>query len=177
MFTQKVLFTKEECNKILSQIEKFEKAQVINNDGIGRYDKDFRKTKISYLNSDKVKDVILSKLSSLDNTIISLPKKINILKYNVGDFFKKHQDRSKDGFHLERKKTLIIQLSDESYKGGILKVFQNTSIPYTSCSTEIGNTIIFDSGYYHEVTPMLEGERHALVGWFEESNLKQNSNI
>ena len=28
---------------------------------------------------------------------------------------------------------------------------------------------------YHEVTPMLEGERYALVGWFEESNLKQNS--
>ena len=174
MFKQKVLFTKEECREILNEIEEVKQAKVVSERGASGYGKSFRKSKISHFNSDKVKDIILPKISSIDSTIISLPKIINIVKYNKGDYFKIHADSS-DGVHEKRLKTLIIQLSDNTYNGCILKVYKNTTNHI--CSSEIGNTIIFDSTCKHEVTPMLKGERYALVCWLEKNNLHYKQTI
>ena len=173
MFRQEVLFTKEECIEILNQIEEVKSAQIISTDGTSRYDKSFRKSKVSHSNSDKVKDIILPKISYLYSPIISLPKSLNIVKYTKGDYFKKHQDRlNKNSYSKsERIKTIVIQLSEETYDGGILKVWQNDDVPHI-ISTELGNITIFDSIYYHEVTTILKGERYALVCWLHQDNLK-----
>lgn len=173
MFKQKVLFTKEECREILNQIEELSSAESIGPDGTFEVDP-FRKSKISYFNSDKVKDIILPKIFSLDSTIISLPKIINIVKYDKGDYFKKHHDKD-DGHLMNRIKTIIIQLSDNTYEGCILKVYE-TNISHI-CSSEIGNTMIFDSSHIHEVTPMLKGERYALVCWTEKDNMDYKETI
>ena len=175
MFKQQVLFTKEECKEIINQIEEVKQAQVVNKRGTSDgYVTSFRQSKISYFNSDKVKDIILPKIFSLDSTIISLPKIINIVKYNKGDYFKMHRDSS-DGVYETRLKTIIIQLSDNTYDGCILKVYENHT--HHICSSEIGNTIIFDSTHKHEVTPMLKGERYALVCWLEKNNLHYKQTI
>ena len=175
MFRQEVLFTKEECREILNQIQELNSAQTIGRDGAPEYGS-FRKSKISFFNSDMVKDIILPKISSLDSNIISLPKTVNIVKYNKGDYFKKHSDiLSNDGIQ-KRLKTIIIQLSDNTYDGCILKVYENHTTNHI-CSSEIGNTIIFDSTCKHEVTPMLKGERYALVCWLEKNNLHYKQTI
>ena len=178
MFRQEVLFTKEECREILNQIQELNSLvlawdRTIGRDGASEYNS-FRKSKISFFNSDMVKDIILPKISSLDSTIISLPKIINIVKYNKGDYFKIHRDSS-DGVYETRLKTIIIQLSDNTYDGCILKVYENHT--HHICSSEIGNTIIFDSTHKHEITPMLKGERYALVCWLEKNNLHYKQTI
>ena len=45
--------------------------------------------------------------------------------------------------------------------------------PYITASKKIGNTIIFDSGLYHEVTTLEVGTRYVLVCWLEPNNLKK----
>ena len=175
MFRQEVLFTKEECREILNQIQELNSAQTIGRDGAPEYGS-FRKSKISFFNSDMVKDIILPKISSLDSNIISLPKTVNIVKYNKGDYFKKHSDiLSNDGIQ-KRLKTIIIQLSDNTYDGCILKVYENHTTNHI-CSSEIGNTIIFDSTHKHEITPMLKGERYALVCWIVKDNMNHKQTI
>ena len=175
MFRQEVLFTKEECNEIRMSTSNYSGAKVRGNYHTTEQDsKSARKSKVSFFNSDMVKDIILPKISSLDSTIISLPKIINIVKYNKGDYFKIHRDSS-DGVYETRLKTIIIQLSDNTYDGCILKVYENHTNHI--CSSEIGNTIIFDSTHKHEVTPMLKGERYALVCWLEKNNLHYKQTI
>ena len=175
MFIQKVLFTKEECNQIINQMEEISDAKIIRGSD-EKIDKSFRSSKISNFISDKVKDIILAKVSSLDTTITSLPELVNIVSYTKGDFFSRHQD-SYGKVTQKRKKTLIIQLSDETYKGGILKVWPNESdIPHI-VSTEVGNAVIFDSNYFHELEPMLEGHRYAMVCWFQKNNLTNSYTI
>ena len=175
MFRQEVLFTKEECNEIRMSTSNYSGAKVRRNYNTTEHGSKYvRKSKVSHFNSDMVKDIILPKISSLDSTIISLPKIINIVKYNKGDYFKIHRDNS-DGVYETRLKTIIIQLSDNTYDGCILKVYENHT--HHICSSEIGNTIIFDSTHKHEITPMLKGERYALVCWLEKNNLHYKQTI
>jgi len=175
MFRQEVLFTKEECNEIRMSTSNYSEAKVRRNYNTTEHGSKYtRKSKVSHFNSDIVKDIILPKISSLDSTIISLPKIINIVKYNKGDYFKIHTDSS-DGVYETRLKTIIIQLSDNTYDGCILKVYENHTNHI--CSSEIGNTIIFDSTHKHEVTPMLKGERYALVCWIVKDNMNHKQTI
>jgi predicted 2-oxoglutarate/Fe(II)-dependent dioxygenase YbiX len=180
MFRQEVLFTKEECREILNQIQELNSLvlawdRTIGREGASEYNS-FRKSKISFFNSDMVKDIILPKISSLDSNIISLPKEVNIVKYNKGDYFKKHSDVSSNDGIQKRLKTIIIQLSDNTYDGCILKVYENHTTNHI-CSSEIGNTIIFDSAHKHEITPMLKGERYALVCWIGKDNMNHKQTI
>lgn len=176
MFKQTVLFTKEECNEIRMSTSNYSEAKVRGNYHTTEQDsKSTRKSKVSFFNSDIVKDIILPKISSLDSNIISLPETVNIVKYNKGDYFKIHSDASSDVGSQKRLKTIIIQLSDNTYDGCILKVYENHTNHI--CSSEIGNTIIFDSTHKHEVTPMLKGERYALVCWIVKDNMNHKQTI
>jgi predicted 2-oxoglutarate/Fe(II)-dependent dioxygenase YbiX len=181
MFKETVLFTKEECNEIRMSTSNYSGAldggtyYVTDERGKKIWNVSSRKSKVAFFNSDIVKDIILSKISSLDSSITSLPKTVNIVKYNKGDYFEAHSDISSDVGSKKRLKTIIIQLSDNTYDGCILKVYENHTNHI--CSSEIGNTVIFDSIYKHEVTPMLKGERYALVCWIGRDNVKQKQTI
>ena len=169
MFIQKVLFTKKECLEILSKKGEFKNSKIKLENEIPKSNIKYRNSKTSNINSNKVKDIILDKLSLIDNTIKSLPDNIDITRYDEGDFFIKHQDSSSD--YPNRLKTLVIQLSNENYTGGILKVWENNNVPHIS-STEIGNVIIFNFDYYHEVTKLVKGTRYVLVCWLTNDNFK-----
>ena len=71
-------------------------------------------------------------------------------------------------------KKIIVDFDDavfENYTGGILKVWENNNVPHISW-TEIGNVIIFNSDYYHEVTKLVKGTRYVLVCWLTNDNFK-----
>ena len=163
-----ILFTNEECKSILSLATKWRDSlasPAYANLYSSKKD-NVRKSSESKPNRNKVREIVLDKLSKYD--IISIPDNPKILKYEKGCFFVKHRDRGGDWRSI-RKKTLIIQLSKEShYEGGELVIND------VKCSKSIGNTIIMDSGDIHEVKEITDGTRYALIMWLENKHLKQN---
>lgn len=74
-----------------------------------------------------------------------------------------HVDCNPNG--LQRKLTVIVQLSDESqYEGGDV-VIQNNTPTGAILSKKQGIVQMFPSYTLHQVTPVTKGIRHSLVGW------------
>lgn len=83
-----------------------------------------------------------------------------IKKYSEGDYVTEHVDQFYGTAGIERKLTMLIQLSDESeYTGGDLHVIRST------VSRGIGSLTILPSFYLHEVKPIISGERWSLNCW------------
>jgi predicted 2-oxoglutarate/Fe(II)-dependent dioxygenase YbiX len=104
---------------------------------------------------------ILDECNLLFKFDINRIEDIHFLKYNVGDYYKKHHDllMEMDG---SRKLTISIQLSDSSeYKGGDL-ILHTGDIP---CDTTVvkGNGTVFVATIVHEITKITSGQRYALV--------------
>jgi PKHD-type hydroxylase len=76
------------------------------------------------------------------------------------DHFRPHQDAG--GAHCRRKLTYVVQLSDgDSYVGGDLLIKDGGIVGPRAQ----GTLIIFPSSLFHVVSPVIQGVRHALVGW------------
>lgn len=167
MITQKVIFTKKECQHILEQASSWVKNVGYLETGFKEANYD-RVNEESYINSDNIKDMFVEKLSEFN--IIDIPKEFKILKYSKGGYFGKHKD---SGWNFpDRKLTIIIQLSDySSYKGGTMVVDD------TVFEKEIGNTIVFDANSYHELKFVEEGERYVAVLWLGSEHLSKISII
>jgi len=76
------------------------------------------------------------------------------------DHFRPHQDAG--GAHCRRKLTYVVQLSDgDAYTGGDLLIKDGGIV----APREQGTLIVFPSTLFHVVSPVIQGVRHALVGW------------
>lgn len=83
-----------------------------------------------------------------------------IKMYSEGDYVTEHVDQFYGTMGIERKLTMLIQLSDESeYCGGDLNVIR------APMSKSIGSLTIFPAFYLHEVKPITSGERWSLNCW------------
>ena len=60
--------------------------------------------------------------------------------------------------------------SPEDYEGGILSIDLQGSI--AQFKGEAGEMIVYPSGYHHEVSPVISGERMVIVGWIS-SHIKE----
>ena len=72
-----------------------------------------------------------------------------------------------------RKISITVQLSDPAdYVGGDFKFTKD--LEFADGAQEIvrkkGTIIAFPSFLYHQITPITEGVRYSLVGWYEGSN-------
>lgn len=84
---------------------------------------------------------------------------IELLIYKKGSYFTKHKDIAKgDNKRIWSSTTLIYESPD--LKGGVLKINDNV------VKLNVGQTILFPSTEYHEVTKIEEGTRISLVAWF-----------
>tara|TARA_B100001778_G_scaffold135590_1_gene111786 strand:+ start:845 stop:1369 length:525 start_codon:yes stop_codon:yes gene_type:complete len=167
MLTEKVLFSKEECNSIIELAGEWVDSGLYHQ-GKNKIDESKRITKEARFNRlPELKKILLPKLKGLKLdccTINDLPINVKLLKYTKGSFFKKHRDRG-DGVGY-RLWTMVIQLSDVNEYSGC-----NLNVEDITTSKQIGNTIIFDSGKLHEVTKLTDGERYALVCWFRREDI------
>jgi len=69
--------------------------------------------------------------------------------------------------NIQRKITMIIQLSDEhDYEGGDLE-FQSNKILEGHNFREKGSVIMFPSPWSHRITPVTKGTRRSIVAWAE----------
>lgn len=108
---------------------------------------------IKLFNDDVVKNV-----SEYDNSFIYYPRiaedrKFNVLlsKYENGDYYEKHFDRSCY--------TAVLWLHKEpkNFTGGEFKFhFKDGSIEHVECRSN--RLVLFPSVYYHEVTPIIYNE-------------------
>lgn len=162
MFKQEVLFTKEECNYILSLAKKWKVSTVTDGQSGYYLNETHRNSEQSRISNEEIEDLIIPKIKKLN--ITSLSSECDVIKYKVGSFFGKHKDNNFESIK-HRKQSVVIQLSEESdYEGGEL-IINNTVANKT-----IGNTIVFDSGLTHEVTKLTKGTRYSFIGWVAENN-------
>jgi SM-20-related protein len=99
------------------------------------------------------------------------------LSYRVGDFFVAHQDGNTGLIQLEtdrtRRVSVSIFLNDQSaaqapdtFCGGSLAFSDWRSGKRREVRGEAGMLVAFRSELTHEVTPVTQGERLAIVSWY-----------
>jgi len=170
MFNQEIILTPEECDSIIRMNNGFKRSGVASLHNT--YENSYRTSSESPTKTtDGMRLLLLPKLSKYN--IISLPNYFNILKYDIGQEFKKHKDIGLNSSTNQRYKTLIIQLSD-NYKGGEFIVFDDEEIV---CDTTIGNMILFPSKLFHQAKPVLEGVRYSMVYFLKKHNFKIKESI
>ena len=91
---------------------------------------------------------------------------INLLKYVVGNFYKRHID----AFHkVNRQLSFIINLN-EDYIGGELIFYypHDQQFAYSKVELKTGDLIMFPSNfmYPHSIQPITSGTRYSIVCWF-----------
>jgi len=170
MFNQEIILTPEECQSIIDMNHGFSRSKLITDEN--NYTNSYRTSYDCWIRtSDTIRDLLLPKLSKYN--IISLPSHSNILRYQVGQEFKRHRDQGDNQSTNERYKTLIIQLSD-NYKGGEFIVWDDDKV---ICDTTIGNMILFPSKLLHQAKPVLEGVRYSMVYFLKMNNFNINKSI
>lgn len=171
---QKKLFTEDECNyfKSLTNNRIFERSEIIVEKNTA--------AKSNYRTSSQVKIQMNSDLYTLilrkvkEFGIKTLPEYFIILEYDKTQEYKRHNDTGE--YYLERYKTLIIQLSNETeYDGGELCIFHNDETIISS--KEKGNVIIFDSSLDHCANKIKEGVRYSMVFWLTIDNFGINKSL
>tara|TARA_R100000458_G_C8189797_1_gene183871 strand:- start:18 stop:590 length:573 start_codon:yes stop_codon:yes gene_type:complete len=87
-------------------------------------------------------------------------------RYDIGMYFDRHMDFDvqKSTAHT-RKLSVTVQLSDtKDYRGGDL-VLENCKDGKFICPKAKGTVIVFDSRWWHKVTPVIFGTRYSIVKW------------
>ena len=169
---EKVLFTKDECEWILTHAKEYHTSTVSYD-----FERDPNSTRILNTNDriseqcelgepqGELAEFLLEKLKPLG--FVNLDGAfLNYVRYFKGGFFRAHIDGP------ERHKTCIIQLTPEKeYKGGDL-VVRNQIV-----SKEVGNSVIFGSNTLHELKLVEEGQRDVLVVWTKKGNIKEKKSL
>jgi len=96
--------------------------------------------------------------------LTSITRAPQYVEYKPGcGHFGWHNDYSHGVVDAPRKLTIIIQLSaPEEYEGGRLQTF---GIEVEDLPRERGTILAFPSLVYHQITPVTQGVRRALVAW------------
>ena len=101
------------------------------------------------------------------------------LVYGRGDFFRPHQDSSRDARAMEeirlRRISLVVFLNAQTprpepdcFCGGaltFLRLTPDVDALRTPVPAQEGTLVAFRSDLWHEVTPVTHGERHTAVTW------------
>jgi hypothetical protein len=172
VLVQSILFTKEECDKIINL-----KIDYPLDGDNGRYDQ-FENFKYKFYTYNRLQDTkwILDRVHVFFEKEKNLKvhpwgKNINIHHYTVGDQFAKHIDTGKP----IKEWNIGIILNDE-YVGGDYNIFdENNNI--ITIEKKTGNVCIYQSQTPHEVTPIIKGERWAAAIFIPKIrvfNLNQN---
>ena len=87
------------------------------------------------------------------------------VRYPQGGFYKPHRDRA----HLPswpdaaRRRIAVVAFLDDDFDGGLLRLLEG---PSAEIVPRQGTLVAFDADLLHEVTPVHNGTRDAIVDWF-----------
>lgn len=158
MIAQKNLFSKDECNIIISLIKSNEKRWKSN-------DREYTSYAINLSNDTKW---IFDKLSEYFQSetrieLLKVKEQIHFHIFEKGDLFEKHND-----IRDYRMYAVGVLLNDD-FEGGDFKIYNPTEITLDKLT---GNTYIFDVRLMHEITPILTGERYSLIWFLQKEHIK-----
>lgn len=99
-----------------------------------------------------------------------------LLRYERGGFYRTHVDRaSRESWHGAARRAVTVVLflassrevdSDGAFVGGHLRLYLADSTAPVEIVPEEGMLVAFPAATPHEVTPVTEGRRDAVVDWF-----------
>lgn len=158
MLKQSILFTKEECDYIISLKNKY---PLLGDNGRWEEFDDFR-YKFYTLEYTTDIDWIIKRMcdyfeKEMNLHIFFRPTKLNMHHYTIGDEFGKHIDT---GTPIKEWNVGIIL--NEDFEGGDYIIYdENDNL--IVIDKKIGNVCIFQSQIPHQVTPITNGERWAIA--------------
>lgn len=157
MIKEKILFTKEECEIVISY-----KDNTITNWKTN--DRKYNSWAIVYSSEN---GWIFNKLKRFvedytDIKIKSFKETIHVHKFTEGDWFAKHNDVRDNRIYA------VGVLLNDNFMGGDFRLYNPSE--YT-ISKETGNTYIFDVRIEHEITQILRGERYSLLWFLQKEHL------
>ena len=98
-------------------------------------------------------------------------KEFQIAEYSENGHYDEHLDMRIDNRSSVRKLGITVQLSEpEEYIGGEFLFTKDIETPSQEIIKQKGTVIVFPSFLYHRVTPVTQGKRYSLVGWYEGPN-------
>jgi hypothetical protein len=159
---EKVLFSKEDCESIIL----FNDTHITN---WRMKDRKYDSQPIKYSIETKwIFDKLKTFFELETGLVINKNKEeIHFHKFIKGDWFDKHNDVRDNRLYA-----IGVLLSDE-FSGGDFKMYNPTEIVLDKV---IGNAYLFDVKIYHEITPILEGERYSLLWFLENKHIKIETN-
>lgn len=169
-----IIFSKEECNDILTSANNFVQSVVGVNYNNELYDLVANTNKRKSTQSEMVvtpDSFIYKKINEIINTfdykLVCDEFHYDVIKYKEGDFVWRHKDENG-----ERMFTIVVQLNEEdSYNGGEFKYWIDDS--EHEMNKSIGFGMAFKAGVYHEVKPVISNERHSFVSFVKFSDVKK----
>ena len=156
--------------------EEHSKATVIQSNK-SELQKEIRSTEICFLPTD----------SSLSSTFFHIVKEVNktckwnfdinnvesiqVLKYNVGDFYMPHMDvLAPSKTNTQRKLTAMVWLTEpEDYEGGEFIIYPLDTDP-VSLKLRKGDAVILPSFMTHQASEVTDGKRYSTTAWIEGPN-------
>ena len=160
MFIEKKIFSEKECNEIIYIIKKEDDCFW------NMEDRKYFSSQILY-NSETswVFDRLEVFFNEASNDKISRTKtKIHFHKFDTGGFFLKHHDA------INKRVYSVGTILNQDYSGGEFKLY--TEHGEVILNKTIGNSYIFDTSIYHEITPVTNGARFSMIWFLEGDNLK-----
>lgn len=155
--SQKVLFSKEECDFII-KLEKINHQSWVNND------RDYKSSTIVFNDEtswvfDRLK-IFFEEVSGCE--MFNLKNEIHFHKYKTDDWFGIHNDTRNN-----RLFSVGVLLNDD-FNGGDFKLYNPNEILLDKI---IGNSYVFDASVLHEVTPIKSGTRYSLIWFIQNTNI------
>jgi PKHD-type hydroxylase len=169
----KDLFSKEECQKIISLKELIgpEVAKIGGSTEEGNVDTLKRRTELRWIHWNPEMNWIFERLShsiaSANNKwwgyhLAGMNEPLQLTHYKSEDLghYDWHEDHGHTGNFLHRKLSCVMPLND-AFEGGDFEIFQMGK----PVELSVGTLLIFPSFKVHRVTPVTNGERWSLVNW------------
>jgi Rps23 Pro-64 3,4-dihydroxylase Tpa1-like proline 4-hydroxylase len=152
---QKKLFTKNECNEIISFCEKENQWEKINN-GVNYQI-------FLFSPNESISDRIINYSKELLGLSI-LNVNLAVLKYIEGDYFPRHIDRGETGFNRDFLYNINLKLNDD-YEGGDFLLNDKVFV------AEVGDVYHYKSTEFHEVKPITKGIRYTGLFYVRERDI------
>jgi predicted 2-oxoglutarate/Fe(II)-dependent dioxygenase YbiX len=170
-----ILFTKEECQNILDSTDNFvESILGVSYNSNEIYDTVSKNNKRKSTQCEMqatpnsfMYERINSIIKTFDYELVCDIFYYDVIKYKEGDFIWRHKDDNG-----ERMFSIVAQLNDgDAYEGGNFKYWED-DIEF-DMSKDIGTGMAFKAGVYHEVKPIIKGERYSFVSFVKFSDVKK----
>jgi PKHD-type hydroxylase len=170
MIHQQILFTKDECDKLIQL--RFDLEQTLSDGGYpDRVDINYKQWTIV---KDNSLDYLFNRIIDFVSTkfgveVLEFNEPAWIYQYEINDGYIMHTDNI-----LDRRFTIGVQLSDE-YEGGDLMVDYNKQ--RIIVNKDIGNCYVFESTLLHGVSPVTSGSRFNFLTFMFKHNVKHNRTL